>query len=103
MAYRLVITEHADELLDDLIDHLIFRLKNGQAARHLLEEIGHIYDRLEDNPAQFRISHDEYLASKGYHEAILPDMDYVVIFEYDEETVTVMGIFHELENYERKL
>ncbi len=103
MAYKLEITEHANELLDNLAYHLIFRLQNRQAASHLLEEIHHIYDRLEDNPAQFPISRDEYLAAKGYHDAILPDMNYVVIFEFDETTVRVMGIFHELENYKRKL
>lgn len=36
MAYKLTITEHADELLDNLIHHLLYRLKNEQAAQHLL-------------------------------------------------------------------
>ena len=31
MAYKLNITEHADELLDNLVYHLIYRLKNKQA------------------------------------------------------------------------
>ena len=35
MAYKLNITEHADELLDNLLYHLIYRLKNEQAAEHL--------------------------------------------------------------------
>ena len=32
MAYKLNVTEHADELLDNLVYHLIYRLKNKQAA-----------------------------------------------------------------------
>ena len=36
MAYKLVITEHAHELLDKLVYHLNYRLKNEQAAKHLL-------------------------------------------------------------------
>lgn len=32
MAYKLVITEHAHELLDKLVYHLIYRLKNEQSA-----------------------------------------------------------------------
>ena len=39
MAYRLNVTEHADELLDNLVYHLVNRLKNKQAARHLLDSI----------------------------------------------------------------
>ena len=39
MAYKLNVTEHADELLDNLVYHLIYRLKNEQAAEHLLDSI----------------------------------------------------------------
>ena len=53
MAYKLNITEHAEELLDNLVYHQIYRLKNKQAAKHLLDGIDVIYDRLEVNPFQF--------------------------------------------------
>ena len=48
MAYKLIITEKAEELLDNLIYHLIYRLKNTQAAVHLFDSIDKIYDRLEE-------------------------------------------------------
>ena len=103
MDYKLVISEHADELLDNLVYYLLFRLKNEQAAKHLLDGIDDIYDRLEINPFQFSLSRDVYLANKGYHEAVVPQMDYIVIFDVREETVNVVGIFHQLENYQSKL
>lgn len=74
MDYKLVISEHADELLDNLVYYLLYRLKNEQAARHLLDGIGGIYDRLETNPFQFPLSRDAYLANKGYHEAVVPSL-----------------------------
>ena len=46
MDYKLVISEHADELLDNLVYYLLYRLKSEQAARHLLDGIDGIYDRL---------------------------------------------------------
>ena len=58
MAYKLIISEHADQLLDQLIFHLLYRLKNEQAAKHLLDALDKIYDRLEDNPQQFHLSRD---------------------------------------------
>ena len=64
MAYKLKVTEHADELLDSLVYHLLYRLKNPQAAQHLLDGIEDIYNRLEKNPRQFRLSRDAYLANK---------------------------------------
>ena len=99
MDYKLVISEHADELLDNLVYYLLYRLKSEQAARHLLDGIDGIYDRLETNP----LSRDVYLANKGYHEAVVPQMDYIVIFDVREDTVNVVGVFHQLENYRSKL
>ena len=103
MGYKLVISEYADELLNNLIYYLIYRLKNKQAAEHLLNDIDSIYDRLETNPFQFPLSRDIYLSSKGYHEAVVPQMDYVVIFDIRVEVVNVVGVFHQLENYQSKL
>lgn len=44
-----------------------------------------------------------YLASKGYHEAIVPQMDYMIVFNMKADTVNVVGVFHQLENYQRKI
>ena len=103
MAYNLVVTEHAEELLDKLVYYLIYQLKNEQAAKHLLDSIDSIYDRLEVNPRQFPISHDAYLAQKGYHEAIVSSMNYVVIFAIKSDSVNVIGIFHQSESYPKKI
>lgn len=103
MVYKLHVTEHADELLDELVYHLIFRLKNQQAAKHLLDGLGKIYDRLECNPQQFPMCRDACLASKGYHEAVVPQMNYIVIFDIQIDTVNIVGIFHQWENYQKKL
>ncbi|MDE6748357.1 MAG: type II toxin-antitoxin system RelE/ParE family toxin [Lachnospiraceae bacterium] len=103
MAYKLIVTEHADELLDKLVYHLLKRLKNEQAARHLLDGIENVYERLEENPLQFPLSRDSFLASKGYHEAIVPQMDYTVVFSMESDIVNVVGIFHQLESYQQKV
>lgn len=43
------------------------------------------------------------MANKGYHEAVVPQMDYVVAFDVRDETVNVVDVFHQLENYQNKL
>lgn len=103
MAYKLIVTEHTDELLDNIIYYLLYRLNSEQAARHLLDGIENVYERLEENPLQFPISRDAYLAGKGYHEAIVPQMDYIVVFRVKADIVNVVGIFHQLENYQKKM
>ncbi|MCD8380470.1 MAG: type II toxin-antitoxin system RelE/ParE family toxin [Lachnospiraceae bacterium] len=103
MAYKLIVSEYADELLDHIISYLLFHLKNRQAAEHLLNGIDHVYSRLEENPFQFPPCRDTYLAEKGYHEAIVPQMNYLIIFRISAHTVRIAGIFHQLEAYENKL
>ena len=103
MAYKLIVTDHASELLDNLLHYLIYQLKSEQAARHLLDEIDNLYDRLEENPLQFPLSRDTYLANKGYHEAVIGQMNYIIIFSIKTDIVNIAGIFHQLENYLNKL
>lgn len=103
MAYKLIVTEKAEELLDNLIYHQIYRLKNTQAAVHLFDSIDKIYDRLEENPFQFPECKDMNLLIIGYREAVLNDMDCVIIFRIEETFVYVTGIFHQLENDRKKV
>ena len=103
MVYKLNVTDHADELLDNLVYHLIYRLKNKEAAKHLLDSVESIYDRLVENPYQFPKSRDMYLAKKGYYEAVIPQMNYIVIFDVRKDIVNIVGIFHQLKNYLSKL
>lgn len=103
MNYRLNITENTDELLDHLVYYLIYRLKNKQAARHLLDGIDTIYDNLIENPYQYPLCSDYYLANKHYRNAIIPQMNYSVVYDIKNDEVNVLGIFHQLENIKDKL
>ncbi len=103
MAYRLNITEHANDLLDNILYYLVSQLKNKQAAKHLMDEIDNVYNRLEENPLQFPPSRDTYLANKGYHEAVIGQMNYTIVFSIRADIVNILGIFHQLENYQKKL
>ena len=103
MAYKINVTEHANELFNNLVYHLIYCLRNEQAAEHLLDSIDTIYDRLEVNPFQFAECRDAYLAKRGYREAVVSQMNYIIVFDVKADVVNVVGIFHQLENYQSKL
>ena len=103
MAYKLIVTEHANELLDHILHYLLYQLKSEQAAKHLLNEIDNIYNRLEENPLQFPFSKDAYLANKGYHEVVIGQMNYIIVFSIKTNIVNITGIFHQMENYQKKL
>lgn len=40
---------------------------------------------------------------KGYRIAIIPKTKYILVFDTREDTVFVLGIFHQLENYWMKV
>lgn len=103
MNYKLIITERAEELLDGLVRYLLYQLRNEQAAVHLLDSVEQVYSRLEENPLQFPQCRDAYLSQLGYREAVFTDMKYLVIFRIEEDTVYIVGVFHELEQYRNKL
>ncbi|MBS6398156.1 MAG: type II toxin-antitoxin system RelE/ParE family toxin [Clostridiales bacterium] len=103
MAYRLIITDRAEELLDQLVNYILFKFRNEPAAKRLLDGIEQLYDRLEYNPYQFADCRDSFLKSKGYKEAVVKGMNYILIFRIDGNDVYVLGIFHQLENYKVKL
>lgn len=103
MDYRLMITERAEELLEQLVNYILYKFRNEQTARHLLDDIEQLYDRLEDNPYQFADCRDSFLKSKGCKEAVVKDMDYILIFRMEGNVVYVLGIFHQLENYKDTL
>ena len=84
MAYKLIVTDRADEQIDRLVAYLISYLKNPEAASHFLDEL-------------------EYLFLRGYREAIFHEMNYRVVFRTDSQTVYILGVFHMLEDYGRKV
>jgi plasmid stabilization system protein ParE len=103
MDYELIISEHADELIDRLTAYLLNNLKNPAAASHFLDELDAIYDRLIDNPYQFPDSPDEYLFLRGYREALFETMQYKVVYRINNQQVQIEGVFHTLEDYRRKI
>lgn len=103
MSYNVIATDEMDMLLDKCVRYLLIKLKNQQAAKHLLDGVSEIYDVLENNPNIYRVSNDPILEEFNYHEAKIPDMDYMIIYKIVDNNVYILGIFHTLEDYSNKV
>jgi len=66
MKYKLITTLNAEELLDNILKYLVNKLKNPQAASHLLDEIEHIYSNLEKSPGMYACPDDSFMKSNAY-------------------------------------
>ena len=103
MDYELIISDRADELIDRLASYLLRYLKNPDAASHFPDELDSIYDRLADNPYQFAENPDKFLLMRGYREAVFETMQYKVVYRIENRQVLIVGVFHTLEDYRRKV
>ncbi len=103
MIYDIVITERADKMIDRLLYYLLHKLCNPPAALKFINNLENIYNRMRESPLQFPRCRDELLKSKGYRQALFSNMNYRVIFRVEENIVYILGIFHTLEDYERKI
>ena len=103
MGFKIAATPRADALLENLIVYLVESLRNDQAAAHLLSGYEKLYSRLSENPFQFPLISDEYLASTGIRYALVPDMRYMLVFEIRQDTVVILAYYHQTENYADKI
>ena len=103
MAYKLIVSEYSDALIDKLVGYLVKKLKNPNAALHLMDGLESIYERLAENPMQFPECSDDFLRNRGYREALVPEMRYRVVFRIESRVVYIVGVFHTLEDFTQKL
>lgn len=95
MKYKLIITDRAEELLDNILYYIINQLKNSETASCLLSEIEHVLDNLELSPEIYPYSEDTFLRAREYRKAVIPHYDYVTIFRINKESniVYIVGFF----------
>ncbi len=105
MHYSLIITQNAEKLLDNILNYILHKLHNPQAAGGLIAAIDVVYSNVENNPKMYAYVEDAFLKASGYRKAVIPNYDYVIIYRIDEENkiIYVMGYFHDLELYRNKL
>lgn len=103
MDYNLIITRHAEQLLDEIVQYLLFHLSNPEAAASLLDDLSQAYETLRKSGGSFALCQDPYLASKDYRKLKLKNHDYVIVYKIMDKNIRIDGIFHTLENYGDKL
>ncbi|MDY4008938.1 MAG: type II toxin-antitoxin system RelE/ParE family toxin [Candidatus Limiplasma sp.] len=103
MAYKLMITQKAEDDLDAILGYIFTELKNPEAAAHLMDEIDHRYEHLENNPSIYAECMQPLLKPMHYRKVVIGG--YLMIFRVDEEakTVFVERFFSGLEEYAEKL
>ena len=103
MGYRIDITQHAEELLENIIFHVAVKLSNPTAADAILDDVEKAYTELEFMAESLAFCEDPILSARGFRKIRLEHHDHVVLYKVRGEIVTIEGVFHELENYGKKI
>lgn len=103
MAYKIIVAKEAALQIENILDYVMYQLKNKTASRNIMLEINSAYTFLSAMPNMFPVANDRHLAANGYRKYILKDYSYVIIYRVVEDEVHVNGVFHMLENYADKL
>ncbi|WP_088227346.1 type II toxin-antitoxin system RelE/ParE family toxin [Desulfosporosinus sp. FKB] len=97
--YRLVVTELANEDLDNIISYIALQLDNPMAAATFLDEVERCCGFLKSNPFMYERCHDVRLEADGYRKATINN--YVLVYKMDEMTkvVIIYRLFYGVQNY----
>ncbi|MCI8472569.1 MAG: type II toxin-antitoxin system RelE/ParE family toxin [Clostridiales bacterium] len=85
--YKLLITELAQNDLDEIVGYIVNQLANPIAAGTFLDEVEKCYENLRSNPYIYAKSNDARLEKEGYRRALIKN--YLLMFKVNEETKTV--------------
>lgn len=103
MIYKIIETDLAGQDLENILNYIIYQLKNRTAAKNLLDDIEQRYELLEHNPFMYALCQNSKLNSLGYHKAVIKN--YIMIYKIDksDSIVYIMRFFHGMQNYEELL
>ena len=103
MAYKVIITRHAQDDLDSILNYLTIVLRNPQAAAKLLDDIEACYDLLSNMPYSFEPCQNPRLSMKEYRKAVI--RGYLAIYQVQKNNsvVQILRFFHGKQDYEKLL
>lgn len=103
MDYKVLATKDAEEDLDRFIRYLITEKGSLQAAENVLNDYDATIESLKHVAGSLKICDNPRLASLGYRRINFLSHRYFMLYRIEGDVVFVDNIFHELQDYERRM
>ena len=103
MAYKVFMTIDAAEELEKIIQYLIEKKRNPQAAASLLNDFENTKKKLEDVAGSLQLCRNKKLRDLGYRRINFERHRYFMLYRIEGERIIVDNIFHELQDFEGKM
>ena len=96
-------TIDAAEELKKIIQYLIEKKRNPQAATSLLNDFENTKKKLEDVAGSLQLCRNKKLRDLGYRRINFERHRYFMLYRIEGERIIVDNIFHELQDFEGKM
>lgn len=103
MAYKVVLTEDAEQDLEQYIRYLLFVKQSEQAAKNLFQDFEETKRSLEMAAGSLKLCDNLRLRELGYRRINFLSHRYFLLYRLEDEKAMVDNIFHELQDYEKKM
>lgn len=103
MTYNIVMTADAREDLERFIRYLLYEKQNRQAAKSVLDDFEKTVKVLKISADSLGLCENNRLKSMGYRRINFLSHRYFMLYRIVEDHVFIDNIFHELQDYERKM
>ena len=103
MDYKVVVTQDAEEDLDNYVRYLLYEKKSMQAARNVLDDFEATKESLKYVAESLKLCDNPRLKELGYRRINFLNHRYFMLYRIDENVVFIDNIFHDLQDYENKI
>lgn len=98
-----MVTEDAENDLDNYIRYLLFVKKSEQAAKNLLDDFEATKETLSHVAASLKYCENPRLLDLGYRRTNFLNHRYFMLYRLDDDVAIIDNIFHDLQDYESKM
>lgn len=103
MDYKVLITKDAEEDLDRFVSYLLLEKRNEQAAGNLLQDFEATKESLSHVAGSLKLCENKRLNKLGYRRINFLSHRYFMLYRVQGDEVFVDNIFHELQDFEKKM
>lgn len=103
MEYEVILSTRAQEHFREIIDYLLYKLQNRQAAVSVADDFDDTIVRLSHVAGSLKLCDDSLLRAQGYRTIHFRKHRYLMVYTIDGDKVCVEGIYHDLQDYENIL
>lgn len=103
MDYKVVVTRDAEEDLERFMEYLLIEKESIQAAENVLNDYDATIESLKHVAGSLKLCDNPMLRQLEYHRINFLNHRYFMLHRIVDNQVYVDNIFHELQDYEKKM